>query len=161
MGHRVGHSLSPHGQGSARSSPSSEPTGASAAAQGWKACSHPRQCVLEHWQQGRWLHPPPTPDGAISTAALWIYVKTLCMWPCDDFRREVHLIFIRCLRLWFYKLMEHMSAKAPKAVLLPLEVTGRCIACRDLVWKTCAPPCALHPLQSPDFYWIQLLLIIL
>lgn len=97
------------GQGSAQELPQLRAlTGAPAAAQGWRVWNHPSQFV------GRCLHPGPSPHGAMPTAALWIYVKTLCMWPCNDFRGEVLLIFIRCLRLWFYKLMEHMSAKAPK-----------------------------------------------
>lgn len=104
------------GRGQHRSCPSCQP--AQGALQqprvGGVGPSQPVQSIPRHRQQGRCLHPPPAPDGAVSTAAPWIYVKTLCMGPCNDFRREVHLIFIRCLRLWFYKLMEHVSAKASK-----------------------------------------------
>lgn len=112
VGHGVGRASAPLERGQNRSSPSPQPS--QEPLQAGKVWNYPSQCVLGHWQQGRCLHPAPSPNGAISTAALWIYVKTLCMRPCNDFRREVHLIFIRCLRLWFYKLMEHVSAKAPK-----------------------------------------------
>lgn len=62
--------------------------------------------------------------------------------------------------VWGYGFINWWNTCQQKPLSSPSEVTGRCIAFRDLVWKTCAPPCALCPLKSPDFYWIQLLLII-
>lgn len=111
MGHCVGQSLSPYGQGQQGAPPAQSPHSSSPGVEGVE----PSQAVCAGaLAQERCLHPAPSPHGAVPTAALGIHVKTLCMWPCNDFRREVHLIFIRCVRLWFYKLMEHMSAKAPK-----------------------------------------------
>lgn len=108
-----GTASAPMGRAQHRSCPSSEPS-QELCSRGGRSGAIPASVCWGTGSRGDASILPPAPDGAISTAALWIYVKTLCMWPCHDFRREVHLIFIRCLRLWFYKLMEHVSAKAPK-----------------------------------------------
>lgn len=141
VGHSTGQSLSPHGQGSARELPQLRArTGASAAGQGWKVWNHPSAFQGTGSRGGASVLPQPQ----------WSHfhcspVKTLCMWPCNDFRREVHLIFIRCSRLWFYKLMEHMSAKAPKQSCCLQKLLADVLLSETCVENLCSTLCFVPP----------------
>lgn len=139
-----GRASAPMGRGQHGSSPSSEPAQEPLQQARDERCGTIPVCSRA---LGAGEVPPfsPNPNGAISTAALWVYVKTLCMGPCNDFRREVHLIFIRCSRLWFYKLMEHVSAKAPKQSCCLQKLLADVLLSETCVENLCSTLCFVPP----------------